>query len=100
MGDTGAMIHIQSLIDDAIWFETIRGIRWPHGVQYPSCDSPEITQQGHDDTQPERQRFLCKMMQRGGEVVIRPLATLQQVTIKSLMAATIAPGTRVYTVID
>ena len=37
------------------------------------------------------------MMQRGGEVVIRMLANVQQVTIKPLIQATIAPGTCVYT---
>lgn len=37
------------------------------------------------------------MIQRGGEVVIRMLATVQQRTIKPLMQATIAPGTCVYT---
>ena len=60
MGDSGAMIHIQSLIDDAKCFETVRRLRWPDGVPCPHCESPEITKQGCDDTQPERQRYLCK----------------------------------------
>ena len=30
----------------------------------PRCDSSEITQQGRDDTQPERQRYLCKSCRR------------------------------------
>ena len=58
------MIHIQSLIDDAKCFETVRNLRWPEGVRCPSCDSPEITKQGRDDTQPERQRYLCKLCER------------------------------------
>jgi transposase len=37
------------------------------------------------------------MIQRGGAVVIRMLANVQQATIKPLMTATIAPGTCVYT---
>jgi transposase len=37
------------------------------------------------------------MIQRGGEVVIRMLANVQQRTIKPLIQATIAPGTCVYT---
>lgn len=37
------------------------------------------------------------MIQRGGAVVIRMLANVQQVTIKPLIQATIAPGTCVYT---
>jgi transposase-like protein len=64
MGDTDAMIHIQSLIDDAKCFETVRALRWPDGVRCPTCDSPEVTKQGRDDTQPERQRYLCKSCRR------------------------------------
>ena len=64
MGDTGIMIHIQSLIDDAKCFETVRGLRWPDGVHCPRCDSSEVTTQGHDDTQPERQRYLCTSCER------------------------------------
>ena len=63
-GDTGAMIHIQSLIDDAKCFETVRALRWPDGVRCASCDSSEVTKQGRDDTQPERQRYLCKSCRR------------------------------------
>jgi transposase-like protein len=58
------MIHIQSLIDDAKCFETVRDLRWPDGVRCPHCESPEITKQGCDDTQPERQRYLCKSCER------------------------------------
>jgi transposase-like protein len=64
MGDTGAMIHIQSLIDDTKCFETVRALRWSGGVHCPVCESSEITNQGRDDTQPERQRYLCKSCSR------------------------------------
>jgi transposase len=37
------------------------------------------------------------MIQRGGDVVIRMLENVQQLTIKPLIQATIAPGTCVYT---
>ena len=37
------------------------------------------------------------MIQRGGEVVIRMLANVQQATIKPLIEATISPGTCMYT---
>ena len=60
MSDTGAMIRIQSLIDETKCFETVRALRWPAGVRCPTCEHSEITKQGHDDTQPERQRYLCK----------------------------------------
>jgi transposase-like protein len=64
MGDTGAMIHIRSLIDDTKCFETVRALRWSDGVRCPACESSEITNQGRDDTQPERQRYLCKSCSR------------------------------------
>ena len=64
MGDTDAMINIQSLIDDAKCFETVRALRWPDGVRCPTCDSSEVTKQGRDDTQPERQRYLCTSCER------------------------------------
>ena len=64
MGDTGVMIHIQSLIDDAKCFETVRTLRWPDGVSCPHCDSFDVTKQGRDDTQPERQRYRCQACER------------------------------------
>jgi transposase-like protein len=53
------MIHIQSLLDASKCFETVRALRWPDGVYCPSCASPQITKQGHDDTQVARQRYRC-----------------------------------------
>jgi transposase-like protein len=64
MGNTGAMIHMQCLMDDAQCYATVRDMRWPDGVQCPHCDSPELTKQGHDDTQLERQRYVCKSCER------------------------------------
>ena len=64
MGDTGAMINLPSLMDDAKCFATVRDMRWPSGVRCPHCDSPEITKQGRDDTQAERQRYQCKTCER------------------------------------
>jgi len=34
-------------------------MRWPDGVRCPGCRSAEVTKDGHDDTQPERQRYQC-----------------------------------------
>ena len=53
------MINIQALIDDAKCFETVRAMRWPDGVRCPECNSAEVTKDGRDDTQPERQRYQC-----------------------------------------
>ena len=64
MGHTGVMIDIQSLIDDAKCFETVRTLRWPDGVCCPSCHSFAVTKQGHDNTQPARQRYLCQSCER------------------------------------
>ena len=64
MRDTGTMIHIQSLINDTTCFETVRALRWPDGVRCPTCDSPQITKHGRDETQPERQRYHCTSCRR------------------------------------
>ena len=53
------MVNIQALIDDAKCFETVRAMRWPDGVRCPECGSAEVTKDGRDDTQPERQRYQC-----------------------------------------
>jgi transposase-like protein len=54
------MVNIQALIDDAKCFQTIRSMRWPDGVQCPGCGSAEVTKDGRDDTQAERQRYRCQ----------------------------------------
>jgi transposase-like protein len=54
------MIDLKSLIDDAKCFAMIRQYRWPDGVRCPACASASIVQNGRDDTQPDRQRYLCK----------------------------------------
>src|SRR3954452_16220786 len=58
------MLDIQNLIDDRKCFETVRQIRWPDGVTCPHCTSPRVTGQGHDETQPARQRYECLACQR------------------------------------
>jgi transposase-like protein len=54
------MLRIQELIDDAKCFEQVRLLRWPDGVCCPNCDGRDVSKQGHDDTQPHRQRYLCQ----------------------------------------
>ena len=52
------IINIQNLIDDAKCYEAVRKLRWPDGkVKCPTCESDDIIQYGHDDTEPERQRY-------------------------------------------
>lgn len=53
------VINILDLIDDAECFRKIRDLRWPDGVACPVCDSRNIRKNGHDDTQPCRQKYQC-----------------------------------------
>jgi transposase-like protein len=50
------IVNIQNLVADAKCFETVRQMRWPEGVTCPHCDSPRVTKQGQDETQPARQK--------------------------------------------
>ena len=47
-------------MDDAKCFAFVRQRRWPDGVRCPGCDSGAVIRDGHDDTQPHRQRYRCK----------------------------------------
>jgi transposase-like protein len=64
MSNTAAMLNWQSLMDDATCFATGRAMRGAEGVRCPHCESPEITKQRRDETQPERQRYPCKSCER------------------------------------
>ena len=50
---------IKNLIDDAQCYQTVRDLRWPDGVDCPSCESKEVIKRGFDDTEPARQRYEC-----------------------------------------
>ncbi len=54
------LVNLQSLIDDAKCYETVRHLRWSEGVSCPECDSKRIVKQGFDETQSLRQRYQCK----------------------------------------
>jgi transposase-like protein len=53
------LVNLSSLIDDAKCFELVRQHRWPEGVRCPSCGSASVARHGHDDAQPQRQRYRC-----------------------------------------
>lgn len=53
------MVNIRDLIDDAKCYETVRAMCWPTGVTCPHCSSTEVIRDGRDDTEPQRQRYLC-----------------------------------------
>jgi transposase-like protein len=53
-------LNLTHLIDDAKCYETVRQMRWKSGVCCPKCNSERVIKRGKDETQPERQRYLCK----------------------------------------
>ena len=53
------LINLSSLLDDAKCFELIRQHRWPSGVRCSECGSASVVRNGHDETQPHRQRYRC-----------------------------------------
>jgi len=54
------LINLSALLDEAKCFELVRNHRWPQGVRCPGCGSAAVIRNGHDETQPHRQRYLCK----------------------------------------
>ncbi len=54
------MFNLNSLIDDAKCYRMVRQLRWQEDVCCPNCESAEVSKRGKDDTQPQRQRYLCK----------------------------------------
>jgi transposase-like protein len=57
---TPDLVNLPALIDDAKCFALVRQHRWPEGVRCPGCGSAGVVRDGHDDTQPHRQRYRCK----------------------------------------
>ena len=55
-----ALVNLSALLDEAKCFELVRNHRWPQGVRCPGCGSAAVIRNGHDETQPHRQRYLCK----------------------------------------
>ncbi len=54
------LLNLSALLDDAKCFDLVREHRWPAGVRCPVCGSGTVIRDGHDDTQPCRQRYRCK----------------------------------------
>src|SRR5712671_1137906 len=52
-------VNIKNLIDDVQCCQTVRELRWPDGVECPSCQSTQVIKRGFDDTEPARQRYEC-----------------------------------------
>ena len=51
---------LSALMDDAKCFALVRQHRWPEGVRCPGCGAGAVIRDGHDETQPQRQRYRCK----------------------------------------
>jgi transposase-like protein len=54
------LVNRSALLDEAKCFELVRQHRWPEGVRCPGCGRAAVIRNGHDETQPHRQRYLCK----------------------------------------
>lgn len=53
------LINLTALLDDAKCYDLVRKTRWPQGLRCPKCASTDAVRNGHDETQPARQRYLC-----------------------------------------
>ena len=54
------LVDLSGLMDDAKCFALVRQHRWPDGVRCPGCGGDAVIRDGHDDTQPHRQRYRCR----------------------------------------
>ncbi len=52
-------VNIKNVSDDVQCYQTVRALRWPDGVDCPSCESKHVIKRGFDDTEPARQRSEC-----------------------------------------
>ena len=55
------LVNLSGLMDDAKCFAFVRQRRWPEGIRCPACADDAVIRDGHDDTQPCRQRDRCKV---------------------------------------
>jgi transposase-like protein len=58
------VVNIQTLIDDAKCYEVVRQLRWPTGIQCPSCGACDIVKRGMHTRQAHRQRYICRVCDR------------------------------------
>ena len=52
-------VNITHRVDDVQCYQTVRKLRWPHGVMCPACESTQVITRGFEDTEPARQRYEC-----------------------------------------
>ena len=54
------LVNLSGLMHDAKCFAFVRQRRWPEGIRCPACGNDAVIRDGHNDTQPCRQRYRCK----------------------------------------
>ena len=57
-------LNIHGLIDNAKCYHMVRQLRWADGVECPHCHATEVVKNGSDETQSDRQRYLCRLCNR------------------------------------
>jgi transposase-like protein len=57
-------LNIHGLIDSTKCYAMVRQYRWSEGVECVHCHATEVVKNGHDETQRDRQRYLCRMCNR------------------------------------
>jgi hypothetical protein len=43
-----SLVNLQSVVDDAKCFDTVRRLRWLEGVRCLQCGSDKVARHGHD----------------------------------------------------
>jgi transposase-like protein len=57
-------LNIHGLIDNAKCYQMVRQLRWAEGIECPHCHATAVVKNGFDETQDDRQRYLCRMCNR------------------------------------
>jgi transposase-like protein len=57
-------LNIHGLIANSKCYQMVRQLRWADGVECPHCHATEVVKNGFDETQSDRQRYLCRMCNR------------------------------------
>jgi hypothetical protein len=53
-------VPIKHLVEEGPWYQTVRALRWPEGLQGPSCQATHVRKRGFDEKALARQRSACQ----------------------------------------
>jgi hypothetical protein len=53
-------VHSKPWVDEGPWYQTVRALRWPEGIQGPSCQATHVMKRGFDEKALARQRSACQ----------------------------------------